>query len=1239
MSIIQLLLSQDWEEEVISDSGEVEFTSSGSFTWTVPDGITSVSAVVIGAGGGGSSGRGVNAQSGAGGGGGGLAWSAGFDVTPGETLDIVIGSGGAGGPWLGYGNNAAKHGFAGNATQIKRGSTVLLEATGGGGGQWVSTNTTTGGAGGSPGGTEYGGGGVGGAGYRGYYNSGGGGGGGAGGYTGNGGEGYYGSLSTGGSSGTGGGGGGGGGNNAGNVSYITNNGGGVGLLGQGANGAGGGSYGGSGGVGAGGKGGSLGSDGTGSANAVDASAGIGTFGGGGGGVDWDQQRDGGPGANGAARIIWGPNRAYPSTGIIGEETITVSANTATSVDEGQTLDLELIGTNIIPGSPLIYTISGSGIDADDFGGASALRPDNGKSLFTHGDYAKASVARFAPSSPNVLIDEIYTGTTSGNTFGIFTYEFWVKIAGQYGAEYYVGQYGSSRSNAENDDLAIYRSGSYGQLNYFYNTPYGGNGASNTMFSTSYFSNTAWNHVCVQRESSNGTSAIYVNGTRTLYWTYGRAFSDPLDYWLIGDREANPGTNNVSTWGWFSNCRLSKGLRYPAGTTSITVPTSPFDLDEDTIFLQRGTEGLSGITGLTWTFSSSGFSVYEDLEENPFGPSTVSNPGYLSSGGVVYGKFNWDSPINSSGITTASVGIGYDVIDATENETATVEIKRSVNGPPLASHTFAINDVSQSVTISTPTSIPEASTVNFNIEYSNFPNGYTVYWDLEFITASTADFGELNYTNTTNYEGSFTVNNANNASVYTQIFSLAIAPDWISDGGETFRIRLWRDAARSIPLHTSQDFSIDNVTPSLTITNLTTNVYEGDFISFTLNFTNARTENYWLYTNPVSNADYQNGRVYYFYGPNNGILNVGIPTYYDLVADTKTFTINVWTSSAGYVLYDTQVITINDRVPVWSSTIAGGATTFNEGDTIGFELNHQYVPPNTTIYWTVGGTVTASDLSTGSLSGTVLTTGNLTTVDIGALAEGGAAEANETMFLEFRTGSSTGPVVATSPTVTIVDAAPPASASTAEFKYFAYGSHIAYLYVRFLDTTGTLSGYLPLSWTNNSGQSFTNQNYIYGQQHYNNNMYSYQNNWLTITVDTTSIFGLTGRLVFENVRSSGSNSDMQIDAVKITDASGTVHDLDPDFRRYYPYVENWERGYGYNGTYNGVLPVSWTNCPWTTGGTNAASNWNYHNYNTPDYYTGGYYDSNGYNYGLKLYVEGSYLWNTTAWLRTKNTFTM
>ncbi len=118
-------------------------TFDSSTTWTVPPGVTSI--IVEGWGGGGAGGGSTNAPSGqgrgGGGGGGGAYAKKTLTVTPGQVLDLRVGTGGIGA--------AGGNGGNGNDTFIDGLSTQFLAKGGEGGTRNVSGVTPTGGTGGS----------------------------------------------------------------------------------------------------------------------------------------------------------------------------------------------------------------------------------------------------------------------------------------------------------------------------------------------------------------------------------------------------------------------------------------------------------------------------------------------------------------------------------------------------------------------------------------------------------------------------------------------------------------------------------------------------------------------------------------------------------------------------------------------------------------------------------------------------------------------------------------------------------------------------------------------------------------------------------------------------------------------------------------------------------------------------------------------------------------------------------
>jgi len=289
-------------------TGSQSYTSSGSYSFVVPAGVTSISAVIIGAGGqGGFGGCYCGVPTGAGGGGGGgLTYTNNIPVTPGDTFTISVGSANSGSSVV----KGASYWYANGGTYGQNAgcNTYGSPSLGGCGGSTVGSPHGCGGGNGGKGGN---------GGFGGYYQ--GGGAGGAGGYSGAGGAGGCGNVGAGGSNGSGGSGGGGGGGHSsaycsGHVNWA-GGGGGVGILGQGSNGCGGGKTG-SGSTttplgGGGGSGGAAGGNGR-ASSPLPCGFG-GAYGGGGGGTNGASGSNR-AGACGAIRIVWpGSSRRFPST--------------------------------------------------------------------------------------------------------------------------------------------------------------------------------------------------------------------------------------------------------------------------------------------------------------------------------------------------------------------------------------------------------------------------------------------------------------------------------------------------------------------------------------------------------------------------------------------------------------------------------------------------------------------------------------------------------------------------------------------------------------------------------------------------------------------------------------------------------------------------------------------------------------------------------------------------------------
>lgn len=279
--------------------GQITYASSGTYAFVAPASVTSVSVVAVGAGG-----SGIDGSSGySGGGGGGLGWKNAIPVTPGSSYTVVVPPQTPKGTMAqnayfidlntvaGYGGG---RGYPASAGSYNTNGPNQNGSSYGAGGGWQGDG---GGAGGQANSSSHGGGG-------------------AGGYSGNGGR--YAQLPAADSGGASGGG-------SYSSTYGWGAGGGVGLNGKGTtatgwyHGSSGQVFSTSPGNGGGGEGGSGGARGMSGENPTNSSgeggnSGLygGIYGGGGGGCGDGWPGNGGIGAKGGVRIIWGAGRSYPS---------------------------------------------------------------------------------------------------------------------------------------------------------------------------------------------------------------------------------------------------------------------------------------------------------------------------------------------------------------------------------------------------------------------------------------------------------------------------------------------------------------------------------------------------------------------------------------------------------------------------------------------------------------------------------------------------------------------------------------------------------------------------------------------------------------------------------------------------------------------------------------------------------------------------------------------------------------
>jgi hypothetical protein len=123
---------------------------------------------------------------------------------------------------------------------------------------------------------------------------------------------------------------------------------------------------------------------------------------------------------------------------------------------------------------------------------------------------------------------------------------------------------------------------------------------------------------------------------------------------------------------------------------------------------------------------------------------------------------------------------------------------------------------------------------------------------------------------------------------------------------------------------------------------------------------------------------------------------------------------------GYSAWSSTVSFTTSSVPTYAVATSTAGVNYNEGSTIQFDITTTNVPNGTTLYWSINGTnVAAGDFTAGGLTGSVVINGDAASVSK-TLANDLTVEGAETFVFNVRTGSTSGTIVASTPTITIND---------------------------------------------------------------------------------------------------------------------------------------------------------------------------------------------------------------------------
>ena len=368
-------------------------------------------------------------------------------------------------------------------------------------------------------------------------------------------------------------------------------------------------------------------------------------------------------------------------------------------------------------------------------------------------------------------------------------------------------------------------------------------------------------------------------------------------------------------------------------------------------------------------------------------------------------------------------IATDNLSSEGTEQFVLDVKTQDGFVLATSEPINITDVSYNITPNV-TSVKEGDTVNFVISTSGVADGTTLYWN----TFPTNGIVTADDFNDKKVDGTFNIT----SNSYT--LSRAITRDLSTtnaEGNEKFRIRVFT-AQNGIMLAQSEEITIVDVAYALTFDSSTSGsavIKEGD--SITYNVVLAGVDNgttlHWKLratTGTLTAADFVSTSGSFTVEGNDKItVNSQTDKTSSPVEGNEIYVVDLFTD-AGFTnkVASSPAFTVNDV----SIVVTASTTSVSENSSTPITLNLTFSNiSNTDVYWavrSVTGTVNASDF-VGANTG-IITVGTNTTASISLQVNVDAVtEGLEQFVVDFRLNNpSTGPVIATSPVISITDLA-------------------------------------------------------------------------------------------------------------------------------------------------------------------------------------------------------------------------
>ena len=405
------------------------------------------------------------------------------------------------------------------------------------------------------------------------------------------------------------------------------------------------------------------------------------------------------------------------------------------------------------------------------------------------------------------------------------------------------------------------------------------------------------------------------------------------------------------------------------------------------------------TTLYWSLSGTG------ITSGDFSSGSLTGQVSIAANGNAVFNHTLANDLSTEGTETINIKLFTDASRNTQVATANVNINDTSKG---ATYSIAPDELS----------INEGETVRYTLTTTNVANGTVLYTDLTGISANDLSSGQL--------QSSWSVFDNTFFSDYT------LAEDSTTEGNEVITFKVYTDSARTNEVASNSsltvvDTSVD-ASPSYSLScSPTGSVNEGSNIVATVATTNVTqgTVLYWEISGAnITGADFTTSLT-----GSSSVNSSGNAVWTNTLANDvttegdETFNLKVYTDSGRTnQVASTWTQVIKDTSLGITYGIAAAKTSYNEGETMYAAVSTTNASVGSTLYWKIdpiSNTLNASDFSGGlEGSGTLDSNGQFTFTRV--ISNDTTTEGNETFAIKLYTDSSRSNLVATSPTITIVD---------------------------------------------------------------------------------------------------------------------------------------------------------------------------------------------------------------------------